>query len=91
VSEQPGWASSAPAMPASVDVLLDEFLHDVRTPLAAIRGAAEILLNYGDDERVRTEFSQAITAEAERMDDAILDAVRLLRDRLGPAAEPGHR
>jgi signal transduction histidine kinase len=64
---------------SAVDRLLDDFLHDVRSPLAAIRGAAEIVLRYGADEAVREEFTQAIADEAERMDQTILDVVRRLR------------
>ena len=65
---------------AGLEGLLDDFLHDVRTPLAAIRGAAEIVLRYGGDEAVRQEFTLAIADEVHRMDETILDVVRRLRE-----------
>jgi K+-sensing histidine kinase KdpD len=68
--------------PAAGDDLadvLDDLLHDLRTPLAAIRGAAEIILESGEDEVVRAEFTRAIIAEAQRMDRFIVAALARLR------------
>ena len=63
---------------------LSALAHELRTPLAAIRGFAE-LLQARDDERTRVEASARIMEAAERLStaiDALLAAVAEAGDDL---------
>ena len=61
------------------------FVHDVRTPLGAVRGFAEVILDDPDlDGATRTEFLQTIIREADRA----IELVRQLGDLARVRREP---
>ena len=72
-----------------VERLKDEFLstvsHELRTPLTSIKGAAEILLNFKDeDPAVQVEFLKIIDSQTDRL-------TRLINDVLDLASVPSGR
>lgn len=73
--------------------LLTSVSHDLRTPLAAIRGAAETVQAYGDSlpPEARRELLGSIVAEAARMGRFIanlLDMTRIEAGAVRPVREP---
>ncbi|MCI0847785.1 MAG: GAF domain-containing protein, partial [Chloroflexi bacterium] len=67
-----------------VERLKDEFIstvsHELRTPLTSIKGAAEILLNYPDeDPATQAEFLGIIDSESDRLTRLINDVLDLAR------------
>jgi two-component system sensor histidine kinase KdpD len=73
--------------------LLTSLSHDLRTPLAAILGAATSLQSFGDgyDPTVRAELAGTIRSEAERLNRFVgnlLDMTRLEAGVLQPRFEP---
>ncbi len=73
--------------------LLTSVSHDLRTPLATIRGAAETLQTYGDTlgPDARGDMLAAICEEAERMARFVanlLDMTRIEAQAVSPRAEP---
>ncbi len=66
----------------TLDQMKDEFIstvsHELRTPLTSIKGAAEILLNYKDeDPDVQTELLGIIDSESDRLTRLINDVLDL--------------
>jgi signal transduction histidine kinase len=66
----------------------DEFIstvsHELRTPLTSIKGAAEILLNYRDeDSATQVEFLRIINNESDRLTRLINDVLDLSRIESG--------
>jgi len=62
------------------------FAHEIRNPLGAVKGAAEILRDdYRPGDR-KYEFLEILVSETERLDRVVEDFLRLARPR---AAEPG--
>ena len=62
----------------------DEFIstvsHELRTPLTSIKGSAELLLNYGDEDReTQMEFLRIIDKESDRLTRLINDVLDLSR------------
>ncbi|MCH8297301.1 MAG: GAF domain-containing protein [Chloroflexi bacterium] len=71
-----------------VERMKDEFIstvsHELRTPLTSIKGAAEILLNYQDeDPAVQAEFLNIIDNESDRLTRLINDVLDLARMESG--------
>ena len=67
-----------------LDRMKDEFIstvsHELRTPLTSIKGSAELLLTYGDDDReTQLEFLQIIRRESDRLTRLINDVLDLSR------------
>jgi signal transduction histidine kinase len=61
------------------------FVHDVRTPLGAVRGFAEVILDDPDlDVATRTEFMQTIIREADRAIELVRQLGDLARVRRDP-------
>ncbi|MBC8281579.1 MAG: PAS domain S-box protein, partial [Chloroflexi bacterium] len=72
----------------TLDRMKDEFIatvsHELRTPLTSIKGAAEILLNYQDEDRAtQTEFLTIIDNESDRLTRLINDVLDLARMESG--------
>ena len=70
--------------------LLSSVSHDLRTPLAAITGAATTLRDQAVDEPTRRELVEAICDEAERMERLVgnlLDMTRLSSGAVAPRRE----
>ncbi|HET8724038.1 MAG TPA: DUF4118 domain-containing protein [Anaeromyxobacteraceae bacterium] len=70
--------------------LLSSVSHDLRTPLAAITGAATTLRDQAVDEETRRELVAAICDEAERMERMVgnlLDMTRLTSGAVAPRQE----
>ncbi len=63
------------------NALLSAVSHDVRTPLAGIRGAASSLVEAGDrlDAATRTDLSASIAEEAERLDRLLGNLLNMTR------------
>jgi PAS domain S-box-containing protein len=67
-----------------LDRLKDEFIstvsHELRTPLASIKGSAEILLTFDDEDReTRMEFLRIINKECDRLTRLVTDVLDLSR------------
>ncbi len=67
-----------------VDRLKDEFIstvsHELRTPITSIKGSAEILLAYDDEDReTQMEFLQIINKECDRLTRLVTDVLDLSR------------
>ena len=67
-----------------LDRMKDEFIstvsHELRTPLTSIKGSAEILLTYDDDDReTRMEFLRIINKECDRLTRLVTDVLDLSR------------
>lgn len=67
--------------------LLRSVSHDLRTPITAIRAAAEALGSPTIDDADRTELESAITEDAERLDNLVANLLDMTRLRTG-TAEP---
>ena len=72
----------------TLDKMKDEFIstvsHELRTPLTSIKGAAEILLNYRDeDPATQVEFLSIIDNESDRLTRLINDVLDLSRIESG--------
>jgi len=72
----------------TLDKMKDEFIstvsHELRTPLTSIKGAAEILLNYRDeDPAIQVEFLKIIDKESDRLTRLINDVLDLARMESG--------
>lgn len=72
----------------TLDRMKDEFIptvsHELRTPLTSIKGAAEILLNYQDeDQATNAEFLGIINSESDRLTRLINDVLDLARMESG--------
>jgi len=72
----------------TLDKMKDEFMstvsHELRTPLTSIKGAAEFLLNYQDeDPSVQAEFLTIIDNESDRLTRLINDVLDLARMESG--------
>ena len=72
----------------TLDRMKDEFIatvsHELRTPLTSTKGAAEILLNYQDEDRAtQTEFLSIIDNESDRLTRLINDVLDLARMESG--------
>ena len=72
----------------TLDRMKDEFIttvsHELRTPLTSIKGAAEILLNYQDEDRAtQAEFLTIIDNESDRLTRLINDVLDLARMESG--------
>ena len=68
----------------TLDKMKDEFIstvsHELRTPLISIKGAAEILMNYRDeDPSIQQEFLGIIDSESDRLTRLINDVLDLER------------
>jgi two-component system sensor histidine kinase KdpD len=65
--------------------LLSSLSHDLRTPLTAIRGAAETLAQSGDalDAETRTDLLASITQDAERMTKFLSNIMEMARVETG--------
>lgn len=61
--------------------------HEIKTPLASIRGAAEIIENTGDD-TVRRKFLRNILAETDRLTSIVSNLLALSRIESAPATLP---
>ena len=75
---------------AALGQLTTGLAHEIRNPLASIRGAAEILGDGGIGEAQRAEFSRIMLEETQRLDRVLgsfLDYART-RKRAGDAAQP---
>ncbi|MCH7736373.1 MAG: HAMP domain-containing histidine kinase [Chloroflexi bacterium] len=71
-----------------IDRLKDEFIatvsHEFRTPLTAIKGAAEILITYrDDDEETQMQFLEIIDSESDRLTRLVEDMLDLARIESG--------
>jgi len=68
------------------DSVLSTVSHELRTPLTSIKGFAEILLNYGDeDKETQREFLTIINEESDRLTrllDDFLDLARIESGRI---------
>ncbi len=67
-----------------LDQLKDEFIstvsHELRTPLTSIKGSAEILLAYDDEDReTRLEFLRIINKECDRLTRLVTEVLDLSR------------
>ncbi|MCH7737938.1 MAG: PAS domain S-box protein [Chloroflexi bacterium] len=67
-----------------LDRLKDEFIstvsHELRTPLTSIKGSAEILLTYDDEDReTQMEFLRIINKECDRLTRLVTDVLDLSR------------
>ena len=67
-----------------LDRMKDEFIstvsHELRTPLTSIKGSAELLLSYEDEDReTQIEFLQIINKESDRLTRLIDDVLDLSR------------
>ena len=67
-----------------LDRMKDEFIstvsHELRTPLTSIKGSAELLLTYDDDDReTQLEFLRIINNESDRLTRLINDVLDLSR------------
>ena len=67
-----------------LDRMKDEFIstvsHELRTPLTSIKGSAEILLTFDDDDReTRMEFLRIINKECDRLTRLVTDVLDLSR------------
>ena len=72
----------------TLDKMKDEFIstvsHELRTPLTSIKGAAEILMNYRDeDPSIQQEFLGIIDSESDRLTRLINDVLDLARIESG--------
>ena len=80
-SPDPGPVRDRCGIPGFLEVLA----HDLRTPLAAVRAYADLLVRYPDEApETRRDFAQVIAAEAARMQalvQDVLEAARLERGR----------
>ena len=66
------------------DELISNVSHELRTPLTAIKGAAEILLTYQDeDPEMREEFLGIIDKETDRLARLIEDVLDIARLQSG--------
>ena len=75
----------------TLDKMKDEFIstvsHELRIPLISIKGAAEILMNYPDeDPAIQQEFLAIIDSESDRLTrliDDVLDLARIESGQIG--------
>jgi signal transduction histidine kinase len=72
----------------TLDKMKDEFIstvsHELRTPLTSVKGAAEILMNYRDeDPAIQQEFLGIIDSESDRLTRLIYDVLDLARIESG--------
>ncbi|PYM67335.1 MAG: two-component system sensor histidine kinase KdbD, partial [Candidatus Rokuibacteriota bacterium] len=67
------------------NALLSAVSHDLRTPLAGIRGAASSLVEQGDrlDAAIRTDLAASIAEEAERLDRLLGNLLNMTRLEAG--------
>jgi len=77
---------------AYIEEMATNFSHELKTPLASIRGAAELLEDGAiDDPKARAKFLGNIQSEVQRLDRLVGDLLRLSRIETFPgelAAEP---
>lgn len=75
---------------AYVENMVTTLSHELKTPLAAIRGAAELLEDgANNDDRARRKFLSNIQTEVRRLDRIVGDLLRLSRlEAIRPVEEP---
>jgi signal transduction histidine kinase len=61
--------------------------HEIKTPLASIRGAAEILTDPTTEEEEKEEFSRILVREADRLDRVVTQFLEFARPRDNGAPE----
>lgn len=73
---------------AYVEQTVTHLSHELKTPLAAIRGAAEVLEDGAvEDPQARTKFLRNIQSEVGRLDQIVSRLIQLARIEARPAAE----
>jgi two-component system sensor histidine kinase CreC len=74
---------------AYVQEMVSNFSHELKTPLASIRGAAELLEQGAvDDPPARTRFLSNIRTEVERLDRVVTNFLKLSRIEARPTSAP---
>lgn len=74
---------------AYVEEMVSNFSHELKTPLASIRGAAELLENEAaNDPPARARFLSNIRTEVQRLDRIVNNFLKLSRIETRPAAAP---
>lgn len=74
---------------AALGQLTTGLAHEIRNPLASIRGAAEILGDPGVPPPQREEFGRIMIEETQRLDRVVTDFLDYARARKAEAAEAG--
>lgn len=75
---------------AYVEEMVSNFSHELKTPLAAIRGSAELLEGGAiNDPPARARFLSNIRAEVQRLDRVVANFLKLSRIESQPATIPG--
>jgi two-component system, NtrC family, sensor histidine kinase HydH len=72
---------------AALGQLTAGLAHEIRNPLASIRGAAEILGDAGVAPAQREEFSRILTEETRRLDEVLSNFIDYARAQKAEAAE----